>query len=217
MVPAQYVPFFTTCATAGAALIGLLFVAVSVAPQRIVTREAPVEQRAFAVSTFTALVNAFFVSLLGLVPAPSLGPTAIIGGIAALVNTAVVGAQVVPRWSHWTSALRGGFLLALSCVVYGVETYQGIVLTRDSHSTTAITALAFLIVCAYAIGLQRAWQLLGGRDAGFLSWLTQGREVREGDEAPRLAADADPGRTIIAAPTPRRVSARPDDTHPSAG
>lgn len=53
MVPADFANFFIASAGAGAALVGLLFVAVSLAPQQIVTRRAPMERQAVAGSAFT--------------------------------------------------------------------------------------------------------------------------------------------------------------------
>jgi hypothetical protein len=190
MVLPAYLPFFTTCAAAGAALIGLLFVAISIAPERIVTRDAPVERQAIAVSTFTALVNAFFVSLLALVPAPALGPTAAIAGAVALLNTGVVAVQLAGHWRSWKSLVRRGFLVALSCLVYGVQTYQGGLLIQNIHDRGAMTTLTFLVVGAYAIGLQRAWQLLGARSFGMLSWANLLRDVGDDDELRRTDADA---------------------------
>jgi hypothetical protein len=60
MLPPELSNYFLATAGAGAALIGLLFVAVSIAPEQIATRRAPLERQAVAASTFTALVNAFF-------------------------------------------------------------------------------------------------------------------------------------------------------------
>jgi hypothetical protein len=205
MVPTAYVPFFTTCATAGAALIGLLFVAISIAPERIVTRDAPVERQAIAVSTFTALVNAFFVSLLALVPTPILGPTAAVAGAVALLNTGVVAVHLARHWRQWRSwpsLLRRSFLVALSCLVYGMQTYQGSLLIRDSRDGSAVTTLTYLVVAAYAIGLQRAWQLLGARRSfGLLSWLNLLRDVRDDDDSRRT----DAGVKVAATDAPHAV------------
>ncbi len=60
--------FFLALAGAAAALIGLLFVAVSVAPESIVQARAPVERRALATSVYTALLNAFIIALGALMP-----------------------------------------------------------------------------------------------------------------------------------------------------
>ena len=72
MVPPEFANFFIAGASAGAALVGLLFVAVSIAPERMVTRRAPIERQAVAGSAFTALINAFLLSLAALIPASTL-------------------------------------------------------------------------------------------------------------------------------------------------
>ena len=60
MVPASFANFFLATAGAGGALIGLLFVAISISPERIFSEGAPRERQAVASGAFTALVNAFF-------------------------------------------------------------------------------------------------------------------------------------------------------------
>src|SRR6266852_5521859 len=65
VVPPEFANFFIASASAGAALVGLLFVAVSIAPEQLVTRRAPVERQAVAGSAFTALMNAFFIEERG--------------------------------------------------------------------------------------------------------------------------------------------------------
>ncbi len=60
MVPATFANFFLATAGAGGTLIGLLFVAVSINPERIFSEGAPKERQAVASGAFTVLVNAFF-------------------------------------------------------------------------------------------------------------------------------------------------------------
>jgi hypothetical protein len=86
MLPPELSNFFLATAGAGAALIGLLFVAVSIAPEQIATRRAPLERQAVAASTFTALVNAFFISLGALFPG-SLGWVALLMSSLGLLNS----------------------------------------------------------------------------------------------------------------------------------
>jgi hypothetical protein len=64
VVPPEFFNFFIAGTSAGAALIGLLFVAVSIAPEQMVALKAPVERQAVAGSAFTALMNAFFISFV---------------------------------------------------------------------------------------------------------------------------------------------------------
>ncbi len=50
MVPSAFTNFFVASAGAGGALVGLIFVAVSIAPEHIVQASAPVERQAVAAS-----------------------------------------------------------------------------------------------------------------------------------------------------------------------
>jgi hypothetical protein len=62
VVPAEFANFFLASSGAAAALAGLLFVAISVAPENLVQRGAPAERQGVAASVFAALLNAFFIS-----------------------------------------------------------------------------------------------------------------------------------------------------------
>src|SRR5258708_30910961 len=57
MVPEAFHDYFIASTGAGAALVGLLFVAVSIAPERTVMRSAPAERRAVALSAYTAFAQ----------------------------------------------------------------------------------------------------------------------------------------------------------------
>jgi hypothetical protein len=87
MVPPAYLSFFITAASAGGALIGLLFVAVSIAPHRTVQASAPVVSRVMASSTFTALLNAFFISLGAVLPHLNIGVITLIVSLIGVTNS----------------------------------------------------------------------------------------------------------------------------------
>jgi hypothetical protein len=57
MPPGDFLGFFVSSVGAGGALVGLLFVAVSLAPERTIAPSAPAHARASALSAFT-LANA---------------------------------------------------------------------------------------------------------------------------------------------------------------
>ena len=76
----SYIPFFSGTATVAGALVGLLFVALSVSPERLRGTQASVEHQAIAATAFTALVDALFVSLIGLQPGGGLAYGALILG-----------------------------------------------------------------------------------------------------------------------------------------
>ncbi len=52
-------------------------------------------------------------------------------------------------------------LFAISVVIYGYEIVIGLQLFSNSTDTGALTALFEVLLGAYAIGLRRAWELLG--------------------------------------------------------
>ncbi len=83
MVPPEFANFFIASASAGGALVGLLFVAVSIAPEQIVAAQAPIERQAVATSAFTALMNAFFISLFALIPISTLASSSCLSASCA--------------------------------------------------------------------------------------------------------------------------------------
>src|SRR6266700_1855399 len=118
MVPAAFANFFVASTGAGAALVGLLFVALSIAPEQTVLEGASLEKRALATSAFTALLNAFFISLAALIPSSNLGWTALVLSLVALTGLLMgtYGLGLVHAWGliggrrygllSWLSPLR---------------------------------------------------------------------------------------------------------------
>lgn len=140
MVPQSFHDFFIASAGASAALIGLLFVAVSFAPGRIFGSQAVAKSRDSATSAFAALVNAFFVSLVGLEPDANIGQVSTIVGAIALAETLAK----VQHWSGWKSEKRvvqSVALLLAGLGVYGSELWQGQQLLRAPKDTPALSSL----------------------------------------------------------------------------
>ena len=83
MIPSDYLGFFQTGSQAAGALIGLLIVVVALKPVQIIGARADPVARRLAASSFTGLVDAFFVSLLALIPGHNLGiGAAIVAGLS---------------------------------------------------------------------------------------------------------------------------------------
>jgi len=170
MVPPQFANFFIASASAGAALVGLLFVAVSIAPERIVMANAPVERRAMAASSFTALLNAFFISLGALIPW-NVGLLILIMSVFGLSNSIFLAWNLLKERQSWQNVLRRIVLVLASFVIYGYELYLAILLLYEPHNLGSFYTLTGLLFTVYGIGLVRAWQLLGARRYGLLRWL----------------------------------------------
>ena len=179
MVPANFFTFFAASAGAGGALIGLLFVAVSVAPHTTVGRGAPAERYAVATSALTALVNAFFLSMGALLPGVNLGWFALIVSGASLVNTISLAVNVFKTRLGWLDMLRRGFLVLVSLVLYAFEFYFAINIFKTPTDLSSIYGLAGLLLGVYGLGMSRAWQLLGAPKTGLLGWLSPLHDLHE--------------------------------------
>jgi len=171
VVPPEFANFFIASAGAGAALVGLLFVAVSIAPEQLVTRRAPMERQAVAGSAFTALMNAFFISLVALIPHFNVGFVIVPFISLCLVTTLIQAWQLLRLRKDWLSLLRRIFLVMLSVVLYGLELVNALQLSIDPSQVGAVYGLVFLLWSAFALGLIRAWELLGVCRYGLFGWL----------------------------------------------
>ena len=180
MVPQQFANFFTTSAGASAALIGLLFVAVSkTEPHSVFGSEARADRHAAATGAFAALANAFFISLGALIPGANPGGVVLVVGAFGLLNTLGLGRELWHRRFGGRYAGRGALLVLGGLVLYGMEMWWALKLLRDSPAEadgSYYTVLAFLLLGVYVVGLGRAWELLGAPQKGVLAWLFSPRE-----------------------------------------
>lgn len=172
MVPPEFGNFFIAGASAGAALVGLLFVAVSIAPEQIVTSRAPVERQAVAGSAFTALLNAFFISLVALIPHFNFGTLIVPFSSLSLLNSLFLAWQILRLRKGWPSFLRRAILVLLSLGLYGLELVYAVNLIKDPSQVGYLYNLIFLLLGVFSLGLVRAWELLGAHRYGFFGWLS---------------------------------------------
>lgn len=173
MGPVTFEAFFAASAGAGATLVGLLFVAVSIAPERVFGKDARFEHQLVASSAFTALVNAFFISLGALIPSSSLTATAtvvlVMGGVALLNSVAPLVNLL--RHSTLETILRSIFLVLAGIAIYGYEVWNAVALLRTPTNVSPLYSICGLLVAVYGFGIVRAWQLLGADRRGILSFL----------------------------------------------
>jgi len=181
VVPPEFLNFFMASTGAGAALVGLLFVAVSLAPEQIVTRRAPVERQAVAGSAFTALINAFFISLVALIPHFNFGTLIVpFSSLSLLTSLFQAWSLLRPRKS-WQSFLRRAFLVCLSLGLYGLELSNAVGLITDPTEVGFVYGLLFVLLGIFVLGLTRAWELLGAHRYGLGGWLNPLQDVHDSE------------------------------------
>ncbi len=194
MVPPEFANFFIASASAGGALVGLLFVAVSIAPEQIVAAQAPMERQAVAGSAFTALMNAFFISLSALIPHFNIGFFIVPFSILCLLTSLIQGWYLLRQRKNWPSLLRRVFLVLLSVALYGLELWNGFQLLTNPSQSGIVYGLVSCLLGAFGLGLIRAWELLGVRRYGLFGWLNPlndlpGTESFSRARNPHIAAD----------------------------
>jgi hypothetical protein len=177
VVPPEFANFFIASASAGGALVGLLFVAVSIAPEQIVAAQAPMERQAVAGSAFTALMNAFFISLFALIPNFNIGFVIMPFSAVCLLTILIQAWYLLRPRKGWPSLLRRAFLVSLSVALYGLELWNGFQLFTDPSQPGNVYGLISCLLGAFALGLIRAWELLGVRRYGLLGWLNPLRDL----------------------------------------
>lgn len=202
MVPASLHDYFIASAGASAALIGLLFVAVSIAPERIFGSDASGDRTYRASSAFFVLGNGLFVSLGGLLPQLNLGAVLVAAGAVGLLNTLML---VIDLWQRGRRELGRGLLLATgSFAIFGGEVSNGVGLFRRPDAVAAVYVVTYLVLGGYVIGLARAWELVGGRDYSLLMTVLLPTVLHRGRADPPEAAPDGSSHTRSSSHAPRQ-------------
>ena len=163
MVPESIHDFFLASGSVAGALIGLLFVAISVAAGRLAEAEAGAQlHRVRAAGALTAFINALTVSLFALIPGHKIGPAALAVAAGGLVFvTAALLSLIRRRQVRLGTRHDVLFLLAL-VVTFVVQLIQGVEVIAQPGDTGAVNTIAFLVIVCFLIGIARAWELIGG-------------------------------------------------------
>ena len=188
MVPDKLINYFLASAGAGAALVGLVFVAISLSPKETMREENAPQWRAVAGSAFLALINAFFISLGALNTELNLGWSVLIFSLIGLSNNIWLG---LPLLKHTKDRKRllpriiaNRIMILVGLTIYGAEGYFGVRLLLASNDAVAVEGVAIVLVFIYSQGLVRAWELIGLEQLGVRRWLNPLQTLQSSAERP---------------------------------
>ena len=172
MVPEAYHPFFSGCASVAGALIGLLFVAISVAPHKMAGERADVAFQVGAGTAFAALLNTLVVALVALLPGTNLAITSLVlaaVGISSVAGLTVISLVIGDSRHHLGGLTRLGALL----VVFALQMVTAVRLLPDRHEDGPIHSEAGLCLVLFIIASNQAWKLLDAQGTRLFPVLVQ--------------------------------------------
>jgi hypothetical protein len=173
MVPENVHDFFVACASVAGALIGLLFVAISVAADRLAREEAKAQvHRIRAVAALTAFIDALAVSLFSLIPGQKIGPAAVAAASAGIVFVAAALLSLVRRHQLRRKVLFDVVFLFGLLIVFVVQLINGADVLVQPRNPGAVDTIASMVVICFLIGIARSWELIGGPSIGITHEVT---------------------------------------------
>ncbi len=186
MVPSDFATFFAATAAVAGALIGLLFVAISVNPS-LDDPATRVRSDVRAGVAFSALINALVISLFALIPGNDLGATAVVIGLVSVSSCVALGIFLAREGRPGPGRRRQVRLLVIQGLVFAYEALVGLQLAVHKQEHGYVSTLAILTVVLFLVGIARAWQLIGARDSGLFTEMLatlRARNGRGGEDPP---------------------------------
>lgn len=197
VVPADIHEFFTASAGVAGALVGLLFVAISVSGERLAKAEAAAQLlRIRAYAALITFTNALAVSLFALLPGDQIGGASLVLALVGLFFVAGSSMSLV-RLRQLRSVSRRDVVFFIGLVVLFVyQLVAGISVALRPSDSNSVDTIGVLVVACFLIGVARAWELIGGPSIGFgheFAALLRGETAAANDGTNSAPADKPPG------------------------
>jgi hypothetical protein len=169
VVHTSFSGFFAATAASAAGLIGLLFVALTLAATRPDLHDEFVRLETRAGAALLSFINALVVSLLALIPGDHIGYSAIglgvVGELYAAASAVALEEDRRPDADPGRAAHSRRLVVTVASG-FAAEIALGILVLVDPHSRGWLAGLAVLQVGSLVLGIGRTWQIIGVRDPG---------------------------------------------------
>jgi len=167
VVPENTHDFFVASCSVAGALIGLLFVAISVASERLARAEAGAQlHRMRAAAALTSFTNALAVSLFALIPGHKIGPASVAVAIGGIVFVAGALLSLIRQRDVSRPALRELLIPAGMLVAFVFQLISGFQVIVHPINPGAVNTIAIVVSTFFLAGIARSYELIGGPSIG---------------------------------------------------
>lgn len=162
MVPDSYHEFFVAIVGAAGALIGLLFVAVSLVSRRLRDPGSTHLVQSQASAALLVFSNSLTLGLFALIPVDDLAWATVAVSFLGIVYGLSVSRVAFARSVADQNTRRQLRRIAVGAlVISGFEMYGGLEMVVHPDSSGGVQTIATTLIVAVIFGISRAWELVG--------------------------------------------------------
>jgi hypothetical protein len=168
----NYTALYSTLAASSATLTGLLFVAISIVPERLKKERSEVGIEIQASGCMFCFVNVLVIALFGLTGQSNVTMAALILGlIGILYALASLRSLQIVRKLYAINFAQFGFI-ATFMVLFIVQAYNALhIEIHNPKPANILSQFSTLPIVILVVGVVRTWQLIGLRNTGLISSL----------------------------------------------